>query len=232
MQKDWKGSREFLLAQLVRLVEEFIRSNRITILPALFSQDDLNRRLMITLNMTKVVQHIGQAIRFENAETLEPVFGRARPIRSTRDMGTWYTSKPCERTSRSHINFCVYDSTWEYTEAFELDRNPAVGVWVKNDHLGFEVLYVYRGVVRKYRPDFLIRLVSGDYLILEVKGQDSEQDEIRRRFLDEWVRAVNSPGGFGQWQWAVSHNPADLPDILARHSQHIVAHGTRRTSAP
>ena len=37
MQKDWKGSKEFLLAQVVRLVEQFIRSDRITILP-LFSR--------------------------------------------------------------------------------------------------------------------------------------------------------------------------------------------------
>src|SRR5207247_2695729 len=36
MQHDWKGSKEFLLAQLVRLVEQFVRSDRITILPALF----------------------------------------------------------------------------------------------------------------------------------------------------------------------------------------------------
>jgi type III restriction enzyme len=88
MQQDWKGSKELLLAQLVHLVEQFLRSDRITILPALFSQDGLKRRLILTLNMTKVVQHIGTAIRFENAETLEPVFDRDRPIRSTGDMGT------------------------------------------------------------------------------------------------------------------------------------------------
>jgi type III restriction enzyme len=66
MQKDWKGGKEQLLAQLVRLVEQFMRSDRITILPALFFQDELKRRLILTLNMTKVVQHISAAIRFEN----------------------------------------------------------------------------------------------------------------------------------------------------------------------
>ncbi|MGD0043505.1 MAG: hypothetical protein ABSE84_24385, partial [Isosphaeraceae bacterium] len=201
MQKNWKGGKEALLAQLVRLVEQFIRSDKITFIPALFGRDELKRRLIITLNMTKVVQHILDAIRFENAEKLEPVFDRDRPIRSTGDMGTWYTAKPCERTKRSHINFCVYDSAWEASESFELDRNPNVEAWVKNDHLGFEVLYIYRGVVRKYRPDFLVRLVSGDYLILEVKGQDSEQDQVKRRFLDEWVKAVNDQAGFGHWSW-------------------------------
>jgi hypothetical protein len=127
----------------------------------------LKRRLIITLNMTKVVQHLWEAIRFENTENLEPIFDRDRPIRSTGDMGIWYTGKPCEGTKRSHINFCVYDSTWEASESFELDHNSEVDAWVKNDHLGFEILYVYRGVVRKYRPDFIIRLKSGNYLVLD-----------------------------------------------------------------
>ena len=56
-------------------------------------------------------------------------------------MSTWYTGRPCERTDHSHINFCVYDSTWEAAEAFELDHNPAVSAWVK-DHLAFEILYI------------------------------------------------------------------------------------------
>ncbi len=219
MQKDWRGSKEFLLAQLVRLVEQFIRSDKINITPALFYQDELKRRLIVTLNMTKVVQHIWEAIRFENTEKVEPVFDRDRPIRSTGDMGTWYTGKPCEYTKRSHINFCVFDGSWEASESFELDQNPSVEAWVKNDHLGFEVLYVYRGVVRKYRPDFIVRLTTGEYLVLEIKGRDSEQNQTKRRFLDEWVNAVNEHGGFGRWSWDVSRDPGDIQDILARHTQ-------------
>ncbi len=82
-----------------------------------------------------------------------------------------------------------------------------------------EILYVYRGVVRKYRPDFLIRLASGENVILEVKGQDLEQDQVKRRFLDEWVKAVNEHGGFGAWAWEVSKNPGDIKDLLAKHVQ-------------
>lgn len=223
MQNDWKGSKEALLAQLVRLVEQFIRSDKIGVVPALLNRDDLKRRLIITLNMTKIVQHIWEAIRFENTEKLEPVFDRDRPIRSTGDMGTWYTGRPCEYAKRSHINFCVYDSTWESSESFELDQNPVVEAWAKNDHLSFEVLYVYRGVVRKYRPDFLIRLKGGEILVLETKGQDSEQDQTKRRFLAEWIHAVNAHGGFGHWSWDVSFNPGDINDILAKHSGVLAA---------
>jgi type III restriction enzyme len=218
MQRNWKGSKDALLAQLFRIVEQFIASGKIRVSPSLFHQDELRKRIVITLNMNRVVQHIADAIRHDNVETLEPVFDSDRPIHSTGDMRTWYTGRPCEPTKRSHINFCVFDSTWEASEAFELDHNKNVAAWAKNDHLGFEVLYTYRGVIRKYRPDFLIKLKNGRFLILETKGQDTEQDKTKRTFLDEWVKAVNAQGGFGEWSWAVSLTPGDIVDIIEREA--------------
>jgi type III restriction enzyme len=214
IKQSWKGSREILLAQLVRIVEQFIRSDRILISPPLFYQDELRRRLIITLNMSRIVQHVCEAVRQENTERLTPIFDRDHPIRSTGQMRTWYTSKPCQRTRKSHINVCVYDSTWEASDAFVLDNSSAVSAWAKNDHLGFEVLYVYRGVVRKYRPDFLVRLANGDMLILETNGQDTELDRVKRCYLEEWVQAVNTHGAFGRWQWKVARHPGEIRDIL------------------
>ncbi len=214
MRPNWKGNKEFLLAQLIGLMEAFLSSGRLKILPPLFNQDDFRRRILIILNMNKLVQHIWEAIRFENTESIIPIFDSDHPIRSTGNMQTWYTGKPCEYTKRSHFNFCVFDSTWEDTEEFELDRNPHVEAWVKNDHLGFEIHYIFSGVVKKYRPDFIIRLKTGKFLILETKGQDTQQDKTKREFLDEWVISVNEYGGFGIWQWAVSNDPADVAGIL------------------
>ena len=219
MKTDWTGGRELLLAQVVVLVERFIRSDKIHISPAIFNQDDLRRRLVLALSMDKIIRYMWERIYFENTESLQPVFDKHRPLRSTGDMRTWYTGKPCEYARRSHINFCVYDSTWEAAEAYELDHNENVDAWVKNDHLGFEILYIYNGVVRKYWPDFIIRLKSGDFLILEVKGQETEQDQTKRRFLDEWVEAVNAHGGFGRWRSAVSRKPSDIKDVLTKQLQ-------------
>ncbi|UCC29366.1 MAG: hypothetical protein JSU86_14335 [Phycisphaerales bacterium] len=126
--------------------------------------------------------------------------------------------KPCEVTRRSHISHCVYDSTWEATESFELERNRHVRAWVKNDHLGFEIMYVYKGVVQKYRPDFLIRLATGKMLVLEVKGQGTQQDRTKREFLAEWVKAVSEHGGFGRWACDVSFDPGDIPGLLAKYA--------------
>lgn len=220
MKPSWRGTKESLLAQLFALVEQVIQSDRIVATPPLFNQDALRRRIVLTLSMTKVVQHIWEAIRFDNTEALEPIFDGEHPIRRTGDMRPWYTGRPCEVTRRSQISHCVYDSTWEATESFHLERSNLVATWVKNDHLGFEIIYIYNGVVRKYRPDFLIRLATGAMLILEVKGADSQQDRTKRHFLDEWVKAVNAHGGFGQWRWDVSREPSDVIELLTKHSKH------------
>jgi type III restriction enzyme len=219
MAPTWKGSREYLLAQLVRLVERYIESGRVVVDPPLFNEDDKRRRIVITLNMTKIVQHIWEAIRFENALTLEPVFDTERPIRSTGDMLPWYSGKACEHTKRSHINMCVYDSRWEANESLELDRNQNVRAWVKNDHIGFEITYSFKGIIHKFRPDYLVRLTKGRTLILEVKGQDDQQNQTKREFLSEWVRAVNGHSGFGEWTADVSRHPKDVLEILERHNK-------------
>ena len=219
MKSTWKGSREYLLAQVIRLVERYVESDKIRIDPPLFNQDSLRRRIIITLHMSSVAEHLKQAIHFENTEALVPVFDTERPIRTTGDMLPWYTGKACEHTRRSHINLAVFDSRWEASEAFELDRSPNVAAWVKNDHLGFEITYSFRGIIRKFRPDYLVRLANGRMLVLEVKGQDNQEQQTKREFLSEWVRAINGHGGFGTWAADVSRNPVDIHEILGKHSQ-------------
>jgi type III restriction enzyme len=126
----------------------------------------------------------------------------------------WFTGKPVVPADRSHINLCVADSTWEAQAAYELDHNPGVAAWAKNDHLGFEIAYIFAGVFHKFRPDYLIRLAGGLSLVLETKGQDTPQDQRKRLYLGEWVKAVNGHGGFGKWASGVCFNPSDLPTVI------------------
>ncbi len=219
MKPDWPANKDFLLAQLIRLVESVLKSNRIAILPESFAEDDLRRRIMLTLNMNKIVQHLWQAIRCESTESLKPVFDEEHPILSTSQMRPWHTGRPNEHTRKSHVNVCVYDSTWEASEAYVLDRSDLVSAWVKNDHLGFEIYYIHRGVPRRYRPDYLIRLVDGTMLVLEVKGEVSEEAKAKQQFLEEWVTAVNASGEFGRWASDMADAPATIHDILRRQVQ-------------
>ncbi|MBN2224885.1 MAG: DEAD/DEAH box helicase family protein [Deltaproteobacteria bacterium] len=211
---NWKGNREYLLAQVIHIVERFIESDRIEFVPELFRYDELKRRILLALNMTRIINYIGSSIRFENTELIVPIFDDSRPVRSTGDMQAWYTGKPCEHTNKSHINLCTYDSRWEASETFEFDHNKNVAAWVKNDHIGFQVYYFFRGVVKKYFPDFIIKLIDGSFVVLEVKGQESDEDIEKRKYLNEWVQAVNQHGGFGKWRRAISYNPADIKDII------------------
>jgi len=213
---DWKGSKEIFLAQVVRIVEQFIESDKIVVKHDLFNQDDSKRKILIILNMNKIIQHIWFEIRAENTSKLTPVFDKEKPIRSTSDMRTWYTSKPCDWAEKSHINHCVYDSTWEASEAYSLDKSELVESFVKNDHLGFIILYNYKGVIRKYYPDFIIRLKNGHYFVLETKGQDNQQNQVKREFLNEWVTAINEYGGLGKWHWGVSFHPDDIIEKIMK----------------
>lgn len=211
---DWKGSKEVFLAQIVRIVESFIDSDKIVIKNKDIAKDDLKRKIIIILNMNKIIQHIWSAIRSENTEKLTAVFDKERPIRSTEDVRPWFTSKPCEWLEKSHISHCVYDSGWEASEAYALEKSDLVQSFVKNDHLGFSILYNYKGVIRKYYPDFIIKLKNNEFLVLETKGIDSQQNQTKRAYLAEWVIAVNNHGGFGKWHWRVSFEPSDLEKLI------------------
>lgn len=214
----FKGRREYLLFQLVRLVEQFIDSKHIEI-PSLFHQDPLRKRILLSLKIDAVVQHLIERVNEQNTLKLEPVFDSERPIGSTREMRTWYTTRVCEPTRRSQISHIVVDSGWEKYVADILEDHPAVAAWAKNDHLGFQVLYLWNGSKRKFIPDFLVRYRSGKTLVLEVKGEDSAQDQAKRAALRQWVEAVNAHGGFGAWASdVVIAQPSQARDVIERNA--------------
>lgn len=214
----FRGNEEYLLAQLVRLVETFLNSNKIDI-PSLFHSDPLRRRILIALNIDGVVAHLLQFVTEQNITKLEPVFDEERPIGSTGDMRVWYTTKPNVPTQKSHISHVVGDSTWEGYAANVFETRSEVVSYAKNDHLGFFISYLWQGSRRRYVPDFIVRLNNGLTLALEIKGEDSPQNKAKRDALAEWVEAVNAHGGFGTWVSDVAFEPAEVIDIVLKHAQ-------------
>jgi type III restriction enzyme len=218
LQHQFSGNREYLLFQLVRLVEQYLESDRIDI-PSLYHQDPLRKRILYSLNMDVIVQRLLEKVREQNVEHLELVFDEDAPIGSTRQMRTWFTTKKCLPTRKSQITYLLADSSWEVYAANILEKSKDVLAYAKNDRLGFQIYYMWQGARRRFIPDFLIRLSNDKTLVLEIKGVDSEQNRAKRAALDEWVRAVNQKGGFGQWCWDVAFEPAQVQDVLAKHTK-------------
>lgn len=216
----FKGNREYLVFQLIRLVEQFISpaAKKLDI-PSLFHSDGLRRRILIALNADLVVQHLVKHVEQQNVASIEPVFDPEQPIGSTRTMRTWYTTKGNQPTKRSQISHVVGDSSWEIYAANIFDSSDLVSAYAKNDHLGFQIFYLWGGSRRRFLPDFIVRLANGKTLVLEIKGEDSPQNVAKRDALKLWVDAVNAKGGFGQWCWDVAFEPAHVHDIVQRHGQ-------------
>ncbi len=219
MQASWKneGTKFALLGQLIKLTETFLKSDKIIVKPKLFNTTPLRRRIMIILNMNKIVQHIWDYIKLIQTDKLVPIYDLNRRVLSTATMPTWFTSKPCVVTIKSQISHVTCDSGWENTEAYLLEKNPHVLAYAKNDHLGFKITYVYKGVVHNYYPDFLITLDNKKTLVLETKGQLNEEVEVKRKALEEWIRAVNATKKFGIWESDISYSIKDVDGIIANH---------------
>ncbi|WP_366655326.1 BPTD_3080 family restriction endonuclease [Fodinicurvata sp. EGI_FJ10296] len=217
LRHSFSGTEEFLAAQLVRIIEKFMNSNLLDI-PSLFHSDPLRRRILIALNIDLVVQHVMRYVSEQNTERLTPVFDEENPIGATGQMRTWYSTKPCFPAMRSHISHLVGDSSWEGHAANVFEGRDEVAAYAKNDHLSFQIHYMWAGSRRRYLPDFLVRLSTGKMLALEIKGTDSPQNSAKREALNEWVNAINGTGGFGEWAWDVAFNPSDVQDIITKHA--------------
>jgi type III restriction enzyme len=212
----FSGDKQYLAVQLIRLVDEFLASDKLHI-PSLWHQDPVRRRILIAMNMDTVVGHVNRFVQLQNTEKLAACFDQENPIGSTARMRTWYTTKPCAPTAQSQISHVVYDSVWEKAVADLCEKDECVLAWAKNDHLDFKVRYLYRGSSRNFVPDYLIRLNNGKTLVLEVKGQDSEQNRAKRAAMQTWVQAVNEQGGFGQWSFEVVFEPSRIRDAIHKH---------------
>lgn len=218
-EQKWKGGKHELFADLVSIVEKYILSEKIRINPKVVNDDPAQRNLFIRLNMDKIIRHVARAIISQNATAWDILYDTNEPIRYTRDADIWYTTKRCLPYKKTHMNLCVFDnSTWEEHAAKTLDADKNVAAWVKNDHIGFEISYLFNGVVRKYLPDFLIRFSNGDHMVLEIKGLERDKDKEKWAYLDEWCKAVSATKRYGRWTWGVSKDPNELKDVLAKYA--------------
>jgi len=128
---------------------------------------------------------------------------------STRHVGFNTSRDVYETDARCHVSHAVLDSGWEGEMCRVLDQHPRVIAWVKNHNLGFEVPYSCGGEVRRYRPDFIVRVDDGRgaddplNLVIETKGYRAEDAKDKAATMQTyWVPGVNALGTMGRWAFA------------------------------
>ncbi len=212
---NWEGDAGSHIGQLMTLLERFIDSDKLDVRVPKTEDAHLFRRVLIATNIQRIVEHIGQFIKSSSKEDPIAVYDNVRPIRSTASSPVWYTAKPTQPVQKSQISHIVMDSGWE-SVGFEFERNRIPGLisWAKNDHLGFEIYYLWQGKVHAYFPDFLLRFENDRHIVMEVKGQKKEQDKAKWAAAEEWVRAVNAHGGFGKWEFKALEDPKDIFNLV------------------
>lgn len=152
-------------------------------------------------------------------ERLRPMLNRFDPEGSTAHVlfQTRKATVPAEKSEVSHVTLDGKDgNTWEQLLAAELELNPNVAAYVKNDHLGFTIPYVHKGRTHSYVPDFLVRLRRRDgdeverTLIIEVSGSQKSPGPTQAKATtarDSWCAAVNNHGSFGRWGYVEMTDP-------------------------
>lgn len=108
-----------------------------------------------------------------------------------------------------HVNWVICDSDWEAEFCRVLESHDRVHSYVKNQDLGLEVPYKMGSEVRKYIPDFIVRVEDGHgpddplNLIVEVKGYRREDAKDKKATMETyWVPGVNNLGTYGRWAFA------------------------------
>lgn len=145
-----------------------------------------------------------------------PILNRYKPLGTTADVD-FTTKRNVHSTERSHVNAVVLDSSWEQTAAFYLEQQTDhVFCYVRNDRPFLLIPYEYEGVQHHYEPDYILRMKSGKTTVLEMKGEEDDQDRAKHQAARRWITAVNNWGRLGVWDFLVCRDPQMLPKFLAQ----------------
>jgi type III restriction enzyme len=122
-----------------------------------------------------------------------------------------------QATQASHVSHVAADTTsWEQAAAFQLERLALEGLvhsYVRNDHLELNIPYEFEGA-HAYEPDFVVKMMNGLSVLLEVKGFDRYDTARKNQAAYQWVAAVNHWGGLGRWDFVIVHDPQSVAERL------------------
>ncbi|MBK8696074.1 MAG: DEAD/DEAH box helicase family protein [Deltaproteobacteria bacterium] len=191
--------------QLVRITREYLNERVIV------RRGAAMEHVLLGQYWQQVIEQLGLAIH-SDIPNEAPIVPRLDPVRaegSTCDVDFW-TSKPVREVTKSHVNLVTADTDrWEQTAAYFIDTHPLVKAFVKNDGLGLTIPYQDGHTLHDYIPDFVVQLLGGTKLLIEVKGYDKKAD-IKAAAARLWVGAVTASGRFGRWEYRLVRRPTDV----------------------
>jgi type III restriction enzyme len=169
----------------------------------------LKYKMLADMACNKIIAGINK--KFIGGRPVKAVLDPYNPVGSTMHVN-FNTSKTLRWETdarRCHVNWVVLDSDWEGEFCRVAETHPKVRSYVKNHNLGFEVPYRYGSEMRRYLPDFIVRVDDGQgeedllNLIVEIKGYRREDAKEKKTTMDTyWVPGVNHLGAHGRWAFA------------------------------
>lgn len=212
-------AKHLLFPQLLKIVREFI-DTRVRFGPG------VNRKeIGLQIYADRIVAQIADGITPTAASAdapLLPVLNRMRRFHTTADAEET-TTRPVLPVEKSHLNGVIWRSQPERQAAELLDRSPYVESFVANGRgFGLTILYQDGDTDRSYEPDYLVRLVGGKQMVLEIKGLKGELHDpnlvnIKNEAARKWVAAVNNAKRFGTWLFEICYDIDELDEVLAKH---------------
>jgi type III restriction enzyme len=169
----------------------------------------LKYKMLADMACGKIIAGINR--KFIGERPIKAVLDPYNPSGSTMHVNFNTTKKLRWETDarRCHVNWVVLDSNWEGEFCRVAEAHPRVRSYVKNQSLGLEVPYRYGSEMRKYLPDFIVRVDDGHgdddllNLIVEIKGYRREDAKEKKSTMDTyWVPGVNHLGSHGRWAFA------------------------------
>lgn len=127
----------------------------------------------------------------------------------------FHTTKPIQPATHCHLNAMVADTQkWEQTAAFLLDTHPGVRKWVKNERLGLSIPYRRNGLPARYIPDFIVVTDTDQNVIVEIKGQVTDNADVKAKAAERWAKAVTRLGQHGSWHYLLVTDPGRVGEKL------------------
>ncbi len=143
----------------------------------------LKYKMLADMACNKIIAGINK--KFIGDRPIKAVLDPYNPVGSTMHVN-FNTSKTLRWETdarRCHVNWIVLDSDWEAEFCRVAETHSRVRNYVKNQNLGLEVPYRYGSEMRRYLPDFIVRVDDGhgNDDLLNLSRRDQRLSTRRRK---------------------------------------------------